>query len=96
MCRRQTTKTSQFSKTSLQCFSRKYGTAGKLSLKIQVTKLDFTTGLGVQVELSHPKIRLEMVKPACKILIFFIPEIERKKLIYALKSFMKIVDLLSF
>ena len=45
-------------------------TAGELSLKIQMRKLGFPTGMGLYVGLSHPKIRLEMVKRSCTLLSF--------------------------
>ena len=42
----------------------------QLSLKIQESKLDFPAGLGSYVGLSHSKIRLEIVKSPCTLLIF--------------------------
>ena len=46
------------------------GTAGKLSLNIPVSKLDFSTGMGLYVGSSHSMIRLEVVKSPCTLLIF--------------------------
>ena len=54
-------------------------------------KLDFPTGLGLYVGLSHPNIKLEIVKSPCTLLIF---EIEKEKIMYELKSFMQIVGFL--
>ena len=57
-----------------------------------MSKLDFPTGLGLYVTLPHPKMRLQMVKPLHKILIFLIP-VRRRKIMHGLKSFREIADL---
>ena len=53
-----------------------------------MTKLDFPTGLGLYVGLSHPNIKLEIVKSPCTLLIFNFWDRKRKdyvwiKIIYA-------------
>ena len=45
------------------------GTAVEFSLKIQVSKLNFPTGLGLYVWLSNSKLR-QIVKPPCTLLNF--------------------------
>ena len=51
-----------------------------------MSKLDFPTGLGLYVGLSHPKIRLQITKPPCTLLIFGSCDREKKimwtKIIY--------------
>ena len=70
MCRHQTTKTRLVSQAPCNASNENYSSAGKLSLKIQVSKLDFHIGLGLYVGSSHPRIRPEIVKPPCTLLIF--------------------------
>ena len=62
---------------------------------MQVSKLDFPTGLGLYEGLPDPKIRLEIVKPPSTLSIFSSWNREKKGIIYGLKSLMEIVDLLS-